>query len=192
MCRGELQVNVKGGVSWREGFWGGLMGQVRRARDALSIDGHTEHPCALAGLRIVPADKGLIQHILSPRENSGNRRRWPSPPYSPLLPSSAPARPPFRSPSPSLWPVTWQWPCIKGNHRTMQGASQEFAEFFFVFFLKRNFTWHGLLSYPGQTISAAAEASNQRENARAQPKQSYTTVTHCTAWLSTNSEKKKL
>lgn len=28
---------------------------------------------------IVLADKALIQHIFSPRESSGNRRRWPSP-----------------------------------------------------------------------------------------------------------------
>ena len=33
-------------------LWGDSVGQVGRERDALSIDYHTEHPCALAGLRL--------------------------------------------------------------------------------------------------------------------------------------------
>ncbi len=49
---GELQVNVKGGVSMEDMVWGGLMEQVGSERDALSIDYHTEHPCALAGPRL--------------------------------------------------------------------------------------------------------------------------------------------
>lgn len=118
---------------------------------------------------IVPADKGLIQHILSPRESSGNRRRRPSPPFPPpLILCSCLSLPLFLSPSPSLWPVTWQRPCIKGDYRTMQGASQEFEELFF----KKTGIAHGrVLSYPGWTISAAAGTRNQREKARAQPEQ---------------------
>lgn len=71
--------------------------------------------------------------------------------------------------SPSLWPVTWQRPCIKGNYRTMQGASQEFEEPFFFFFFETGISYGRVLSYPGWTISAAR---NRRKKSRAQPKQS--------------------
>lgn len=88
----------------------------------------------------------------------------------PLILCSCLALPLLLSPSPSLWPVTWQRPCIKGNYRTMRGASQEFEELFFFF--KTGISHGRVLSYPGWTISAAAGTRNQREKARAQPKQS--------------------
>lgn len=48
----ELQVSVNSGRRWLEGMvQGDLMGRGG-LRDALSIDYHTEHPCALAGLRL--------------------------------------------------------------------------------------------------------------------------------------------
>lgn len=56
--------------------------------------------------------------------------------------------------SPSLWLVTRQWQCIKGNCRTMQEASQEFEEPFFK--KKTRISYGRLLSYSGRTISAAA------------------------------------
>lgn len=43
---GKLKGRLEGMVQ------GGLMGQEGRERDALSIDYHTEHPCALVGLRL--------------------------------------------------------------------------------------------------------------------------------------------
>lgn len=50
------------------------------------------HRAALCPRRtaIVPTHKGLIQHILSPREGSGNQRRWPSTPpnFSSYVPVS--------------------------------------------------------------------------------------------------------
>ena len=52
VCTGELQVNVKGGCQLEGTVLGAVMGQEGRERDALSIDYRTEHPCALAGLRL--------------------------------------------------------------------------------------------------------------------------------------------
>lgn len=50
---GELQVSVNSGRCWLEGMvqsdW---MGGAGGHRNALSIDYHTEQPCAFAGLRL--------------------------------------------------------------------------------------------------------------------------------------------
>lgn len=107
-----------------------------------------------------------------------------SPP--PLILCSCLALPLFLSPSPSLWPVTWQRPCIKGNYRTMRGASQEFEElFFFFFFLNRNFTWQSfVISWVDHLCSCWNQKPKRKSKGTTQTKQ-YLTVTHCPAWLST-------
>lgn len=111
---------------------------------------------------IVPADKALIQHILSPRESSRNRRRRPSPPFPPLLSSSASVSLslPLYLYLPSLWPVTWQRPCFKGNYRTMQGASQEFEE---LSLKKRNFIRHSSVIFWVNHLSSHCNQKPERK-----------------------------
>lgn len=85
MCTGELQVNIKevsvGG--YRLASCNGAKGE--RARCTVYWLSHRAPLCPRWAV-IVPADKALIQHILSPRERSGNRRRRPSPPFPPTYP----------------------------------------------------------------------------------------------------------
>lgn len=147
---------------------GGLMGRTERVRCAIYWPTYRAPLCP-RWAAIVPVDKGLIQHILSLRESSGNWRRRPSPQ------SYAPTPPMFLSPS--LWLVTRQWQCIKGNCRTMQEASQEFEE---PFFKKKKQEFHmadfcRILWGPSRQL---LEPQNTRT------KHWYLTVTQSAAWLS--------
>lgn len=141
--------------------WGVVMGQEGRERDALSIDYHTEHPCALAGLRLCRRTKPWFSTSF-PRGRALETEDGGHPlPFPPLILCFCLSLPLSLSFSPSRWPVTWQQPCIKENYRTMQGASQEFEELFFFF--KTGISYGRVLSYGGWTISAVTGTRNQRE-----------------------------
>lgn len=138
-----FRVQVSGRLTYREGRYGceeeddAKVG--KRARCTVHWLSHRAPLCPHRAA-IVPENKALIQHILSPRESSGNRRRRPSPPiHRPH--SSSPSISPFVClclPRPLFGRVTSQQPCIKENYRTMWGPARNLEScsfFLFILFL---------------------------------------------------------
>lgn len=105
---------------------GGLMGQDGEQANALSIDYDTEHPCALAELRLCRWTKPWFSTSFSPGSAVETVDGTPLPTsYTHPLPIPlCLSLPPSLSPALWLWPVTWRRYASKGAAGTMQEASQ--------------------------------------------------------------------
>lgn len=133
MCQWQRNISVSNqlGVVFRAYRWatgkrkqrcqfdvmtlGGLMGQEEREWDPLSIDYHTEHRCALAGLRLCRRTKPWFSTSF-PRGRALETKDAGRPlPFPPLILCFCLSLRLYLSFSASLWPVTWKQAASKGT-----------------------------------------------------------------------------
>lgn len=104
----------------------------------------------------MPTHKGLIQHILSPRESSGNQRRWPSTPPPPNFSSYAPVSPSLCFYLPLLLSSLQHGigHASKGSAEQCEGPDRNLT---FFFFFKR---WRSVISWVDNQVQELWEKTS--------------------------------